>query len=97
MTVKADAVDQVARDSAAKAISMIEMHERVCAERHREGETWRSMITGKLDNYFDTLNGTLGDLSDQVKKIYAQMWMAAILLITTMIGAIGFLIANRGL
>lgn len=89
--------DQVARDIATKAIAMIEAHERVCDERSKESDTWRHMIAGKLDDYFNTVNVRLLTLTDQVAKLYGNMWVVAGAIISVLIGAVAFLISNHGL
>ena len=93
----ASVVDQIARDGVAKATAMIEAHERVCAERAHESETWRNLIIGKLDTYFNTVNVRLTDLTGQVEKIYSNLWAAAAVIVATLLGAIAFLISNHGL
>ena len=70
---------------------MVEAHERVCVERARESETWRLMITGKLDEYFGTVNTRLLGLTNEVEKIYSHMWVAAGAIITTLLGVVGWL------
>jgi hypothetical protein len=90
-------VDQIARDGVAKAISMIEAHERVCAERAKESDTWRLLIIGKLDEFFNTVNGKLIELTDQVGKIYGHMWVAVGAIIAALFATIGYLISHHGL
>lgn len=87
----ANAVDQVARDNAAKAIALVEAHERVCIERSRESETWRALITSKLDEYFSTVDTRLLGLTGEVEKIYSHMWIATGMIISTLLGIIGYL------
>ena len=93
----ANAVDQIARDIAAKAIAMIEAHERVCEERAKESDTWRLMIVGKLDDYFRVVNDRLLTMNEQLSKIYSHMWVVAGSIMSILIGAVAYLIHNHGL
>jgi len=92
-----DAVDQTARDGVARALAMIEAHERVCEERAKESNTWRNMLSDKLDNYFSGVDARLANLTGQVSKIYGQMWAVAGAVITILLAAIAYLIQNHGL
>ena len=92
-----DAVDQTARDGVAKALAMIEAHERVCEERAKESNTWRNMLSDKLDKHFSCSEARLIDLTGQVSKIYAHMWVVAGTVIVLLLTAIGYLIQNHGL
>ena len=92
-----DAVDQTARDGVARALAMIEAHERVCEERAKESNTWRIMLSDKLDKYFLTVDARLIDLTGQVTKIYAHMWVVAGAVITVLLATIAYLIQNHGL
>jgi len=93
----ANAVDQVARDNAAKAIAMVEAHERVCIERARESETWRAMITDKLSEYFGAVDGRLLGISKEVEKIYSHMWVAVATIIATLLSVVGWLASRMAL
>ena len=92
-----DAVDQTARDGVAKVLGMIEAHERVCEERAKANDTWRIMLSDKLDKYFLTVDARLIDLTGQVTKIYAHMWVVAGAVITVLLATIAYLIKNHGL
>jgi hypothetical protein len=92
-----DAVDQTARDGVAKALAMIEAHERVCEERAKESNTWRNMLSDKLDNYFSGVDDRLADLTGQVSKIYGDMWAVTGAIIAILLAAIAYLIQNHGL
>lgn len=92
-----DAVDQTARDGVARALAMIEAHERVCEERAKESNTWRNMLSDKLDNYFSGVDARLANLTGQMSKIYGHMWAVAGAVITILLATIAYLIQNHGL
>jgi len=93
----ANVVDQIARDGVAKALAMIEQHERVCLERAHESETWRELITGKLDECFRRVDSKLGLLATEVSKIYGHLWKAVFVVVGSLLATIGYLIAHHGL
>lgn len=71
---------------ARNAIAMITAHEKVCAVRAQEAITWRVGTTGMLS-----------DISKAVAGLYSRLWIAACGVIVVLIGAVGFLIQNKGL
>lgn len=79
-------VDQQARDLAARALALIEAHERVCEQRAIAANGWRASIDKKLDEVGKGVNG-----------IYSRIWVAASGVIVALLGCIGFLIENHGL
>ena len=91
------AVDQVARDSAQAALSKIDAHERVCAERDKEAQTWRVSTTEKLDGMFEGLNTGHKNIAKSVDGLNGQVRAAGIFFIVLLLGAVGFLIKNHGL
>lgn len=90
-------IDQPARTGVAKAIAMIEAHERVCEERAKASYIWRTMLSENLDGQFTMLNDRLLDLSGQVTKIYGHMWIVAGSIISLLLASVAYLIVNRGL
>ena len=79
-------VDQLARDQAWKAISMVEAHERICMERARAAGLWRSDVSIKLDH-----------LADNIKGVYSRIWVAACGIIALLLACCGYLISHHGL
>jgi len=92
-----DVVDQVARDNAMKALALIDAHERICTERSKEAQTWRSSTTDKLDGMFSTLNTGHKQITKSVDGLYARFWAAALSIISLLVALVAYLVKNHGL
>lgn len=92
-----DAVDQIARDNAMRALAQIDAHEKVCAERAKEAHTWRESTTEKLDSMFASLASGHAAISKSVDGINSQIRAGGIAIIVFLVGVIGYLIKNHGL
>lgn len=90
-------VDQVARDLAARAIAMIETHERVCSERAKEAVTWRNAITGTIESNFNEVVGKLDLVTGAVRGIHGRMWRGGNAFVGVLLAVCGYLIAHHGL
>ena len=77
----ADVVDQMARDNAAHALSAIEAHEKVCAERQ----------THILGNLQDLKNGVEG----LYRRFWAAALAIISLLITIVGGLVGYIATHH--
>lgn len=101
-------IDQQARDMAQQAISSINAHERVCAERAKEAATWRASTTDKLDamsttfaerltNVDHAVTDRMANMGKAVTVLSNRMWTAMVGLVVTLLGVAGYLIAHHGL
>ncbi len=79
-------VDQLARDTAMKAINLVNTHEHVCEERAKSAKLWRDNVSEKLD-----------EMSQDIKGVYGRIWLAACSIIGLLLVVCGYLIAHKGL
>ena len=92
-----DAVDQVARDNAMRAIAMVEAHERVCEERAKASASWQHDTSDKLDDLAEGLSIEIQKISKSMEGISDRIWLAASSIIVLLLGCVGYLIHNHGL
>jgi len=79
-------IDQIARDIAQKAVSMIEAHERVCAERAHNMDATLTEVDTKLT-----------EISSAVAGLYTKWWTASVAGIAILLTVIGYLINKHGI
>lgn len=97
-------VDQEARNMAQRALSLIEKHESVCAERANEAKTWRTSANDKLDriesginNKIASMGKDIGNAGSAIRGVYNRMWACVCGLVVTLTAVIGYLIVHHGL
>lgn len=90
-------IDQAARDMARHAISLVEAHERVCAERAREAATWRTATTDKLADIESAIGERLTNMGRAIGGVYNRLWLSAVSLIGVLLTVCAYLIVHHGL